>query len=192
MSSPSTRERPPVCGHGERWPPKPDHARRNINPSALSLRSPPTGLIDQSRAPGAGHGLRQSSVASTDAPTTWSCRSRPRTQAKPMVRPAINIANNIFKMRFQFRLARPLRCRGSASVAPAPVRTDVLTTNIETRLKQPDLTLDEVKGARVSRPAEAVGKKRSRTADDVGAVDNNNDRNLMEPASAVTHRPQPA
>src|SRR6476661_1567075 len=49
--------------------PKPDRARRNINPSALSLKSPPTGLIDQSRAPGAGHGLRQSSVASTDAPT---------------------------------------------------------------------------------------------------------------------------
>jgi hypothetical protein len=35
----------------------------------------------------------------------------------------------------------------------------MLTTNIETRLKQPDLTLDEVIGARVSRPAEAVRKK---------------------------------
>jgi hypothetical protein len=85
---------------------------------------------------------------------------------------AINIADNIFTMRFQFYLVGHLVALERHCFASAPEWTNALKTNHGPRLRRPDPTLDEVVRGRVSHPAEDSAERRSSTADDVRDVGN--------------------
>jgi hypothetical protein len=67
---------------------------------------------------------------------------------------AINIAGNIFTMRFQFHLVGHLVALERQFFASAPLWTNALKTNRGPRLRRPDPTLDEVIRGCVSHPAE--------------------------------------